>query len=383
MARWLISQGHMVTVVTKSDPTSEASSDKLKIITIPDNSLEDRLQRSGIKNWAKSVTGLWARNLFSLIFRWPDSQKNWAKSIVEFMSRNRRTDNFDIIYVSTPPFSSLLAASCLSKLYRIPWVGEFRDLWSENHNYSLPKWRKIIDKYFEFKWLKTAAALVTVSEGLSVNLSLHRKPVITIRNGFDQELLLLETEKRPNNSPLRLVYTGTIYYDQYAWQDLLLGLQGFILNGGDFELILAGSNHEIFLREAARLGLRERVFSRGLIGQDASFSLQKSADLLVFFPWNGSQGIYTSKIFEYLAAQKKIMIMGQSTDISEFLIEIGHGELIRNSNEVGKYLIQVGSLKKNDPKTLSIQNENIVEFSREKQFKKLEKELANLINRPH
>jgi len=380
LADWLLSRGHDVTVVTKMSPPSHLQKTKLFFLVTPDHSFEKKLDEFGVKALIKGLGLSRIINLFSLIFRWPDGQVSWARKVIEKNLVATNFQQYDLIYVSAPPFSSFKIAKELSKAYNIPWVAEFRDLWSENHNYQLPRWRKKIDKYFEKKVLKNASALVTVSQDLAKKLEGFNKPIITIQNGFDLDLLTIKPEIRKKSKVIRLVYTGTIYYQKYSWRELLKGLKKFCISGGFFELILAGSSHEIFLKEAKRLKLDKYVISRGYLKQEESFALQKSADLLIFFPWQGSKGIVTSKLFEYFATRNKIMVVGQRTDISQFIINRGQGHLVSNDNDILLFLKNILLKKDNFQSEIKVDRKCLLKFSRENQFKILEKSLIKLIN---
>ena len=83
----------------------------------------------------------------------------------------------DIIYSSANPFTSLLVAKRLSQKYSIPFVAEFRDLWSDNPYIELPWWRQKIDLKLESSVLNSTKACVTVSEPLKQKLAEKFSPV--------------------------------------------------------------------------------------------------------------------------------------------------------------------------------------------------------------
>ena len=69
----------------------------------------------------------------------------------------------------------------------MPWVGDLRDLWVDNHAYPYPAWRKRIERRLESAVLRTASALVTVSAPLGETLHRFGVPVAIVLNGYDAQ----------------------------------------------------------------------------------------------------------------------------------------------------------------------------------------------------
>lgn len=129
------------------------------------------------------------------IISYPDPMKSWYKPALENALRYiSKEDVAAIISTSFPPTAHLIASE-ISKRKSIPWIADFRDLWTQNHYYSYSPARKLIERNLEIKTIQNADAIVTVSQSLAIELSkLHRnKKVITIENGFDID------EENPGN----------------------------------------------------------------------------------------------------------------------------------------------------------------------------------------
>jgi hypothetical protein len=93
----------------------------------------------------------------------------------------------------------------------VPWVGELRDLWTDNHYYTFPTWRRVLETWIERRTLRTAAGLVTVSEPLAQMLRLrYDMPVCVVLNGFDPADYPPVQRLQPDRF-LRIVYTGNVY----------------------------------------------------------------------------------------------------------------------------------------------------------------------------
>lgn len=69
----------------------------------------------------------------------------------------------------------------LGKRFRVPWVAELRDLWTDAPYYDFPAWRKILDRILERRLLRQAAQLVTVTPTWGQALeSSYDKPVSVV-----------------------------------------------------------------------------------------------------------------------------------------------------------------------------------------------------------
>jgi glycosyltransferase involved in cell wall biosynthesis len=149
----------------------------------------------------------------------PDDQVGW----VPFASRagiaRARRHRPDVIYSTAFPISSHLVAGAIHRATGIPWVAEFRDPWVDNVIAApMPRTYRNLQRRIE-RWIVTRAArTVLVTPGLNAMFA-ARYPsradrLRTIMNGYDSEELLsaADSQGRPTtvDSPLRLVYTGTL-----------------------------------------------------------------------------------------------------------------------------------------------------------------------------
>jgi len=255
-------------------------------------------------------------------------------------------EKIDIIFSSYGPSLSHFVASKLHKQTGIPWVAEFRDLWSLN-----PYFRKIqplhfFEKELEKKVLKNSDLLVTVSEPAAKQLeSLHSKEVATIHNGFDAEDY---TENVSLTGKFTITYTGNIYPGKRDPTPLLQAVavmkgEGRI-SANDFEVrFFGGDTLASLLHTIEEYHINEIVKIYGLIPFEESIRRQKESTVLLFLGWNdpSEKGAYTGKIFEYLGARRPILAVGLKGDVvDELLKETGAGVLVNEVNEIKTLLSQ-------------------------------------------
>lgn len=262
-------------------------------------------------------------SFYQSVVQFPDGMRNQFRDIQKQADDLLKKDDITAIISSSSPVSSHVVASRLKKKYCLPWVADLRDLWSQNHNYPYGPFRKWRDTRLEIATLSGADALVTVSEPLSVILK-HRYPkkrIATITNGFDPETRV----PMPLTKKFTITYTGQIYEGK---QDMGLFRQAYD------DLIRTGtiSSEDTELRIFGPQGT--------LIPKKEAILRQRESQVLLLLNWLDNQGIYTLKIFEYLASERPILsVGGTGSDVVEDLLKkTNAGVYARTESNVKEYL---------------------------------------------
>ncbi|MGM0601408.1 MAG: glycosyltransferase, partial [Candidatus Rifleibacteriota bacterium] len=165
-------------------------------------------------------------NLFNSFVAYPDHFRLWLPPAVKVVEKLIKKEKFDAVINSSPPVMTNLIAAKLKRKFGLPWIADFRDLWSQNPYYPYIKLRQHIDRKLEKRVLAKADALVTVSEPLAQQLrQLHNsKPVKTITNGFDpNEIIDADLEKK-----FTIIYAGKFYQGKRDPAKLFVALKELI-----------------------------------------------------------------------------------------------------------------------------------------------------------
>ena len=255
-------------------------------------------------------------------------------------------EKFDIIFSSYSPSMSHFVASKLHKQTGIPWVAEFRDLWSLNHYLRKIQPFHFFEKELEKRVMKGSDLLVTVSEPLARQLEvLHSKKVVTICNGFDEDDYL---DSVPLTTKFTITYTGNIYPGKQDPSPLFKAIAELEEEGkispNDFEVCFFGGGTLTSLLPAIRhYHLEGIVKICGLVPFKESIRKQKESTVLLFLGWNDplEKGVYTAKVFEYLGARRPILAIGLKGDVvDELLKETGAGVMISEAAGIKALLSQ-------------------------------------------
>lgn len=130
----------------------------------------------------------------------------------KYLQQNR----IDVIIASGGPFILFKFAMLLSKSHKVPWLADYRDLWTfypqHNKNVARENFEKIIHRYFEKKIVKSASTIITVTKPLvDILKKEHLKEVVLSMNGFfpfecNNNDVLFEKD-----NVFKIAYSGTIY----------------------------------------------------------------------------------------------------------------------------------------------------------------------------
>jgi len=279
---------------------------------------------------------------------YPDPQKGWRSFAVEAGNDFLQQETVDAIISTSSPVTSHIVAKELKDKFGIPWVADFRDLWTQNNYYPYSSLRKAIERRLELKTLHKADALVAVSEPAARQLHmLHKgKQLFAITNGFDPEEVNNMDEGLTDT--FTITYTGNLYPKRRSPEPLLVALQGLIYEGiidaKDIEVRFYGAEEGWIDREVERHGLRDIVKQLGIVPREIALDKQKESQVLLLIKWNDPKelGAYSAKIFEYLAAKRPILAIGGYDDVvSELLDETKAGSCGSTAEEVKDILEEV------------------------------------------
>jgi hypothetical protein len=280
---------------------------------------------------------------YSEMVHYPDNGRNWKTSAIKAADKFLETEKVNAIISSSSPVTCHIIAKELKNKHSLPWVADLRDLWTQNHAYPYSILRRMIERRLELKTLKHADALVTTSLLWSEELKeLHKiSEVYSITNGFDPERL----NEQPINltSKFTITYTGQIYTGKQNPSKLLAALRDLIddsiIEQEDVEVRFYGPPDELLAGEIEKYRLSSIVQKYGVVPRQIAFRKQKESQLLLVFNWEGpsEKGVYTLKVFEYLASRRPILATGGfGNDVIEALLK---------ETRAGVYCRTVGDIK--------------------------------------
>jgi glycosyltransferase involved in cell wall biosynthesis len=284
---------------------------------------------------------------YQTLFAIPDAEWPWYRAAMRAARAQIEQHDFDVILSSSPVPTVHFVAARLKKQFRLPWVADLRDLWSQNHNYAFPEARRWLDRHLELRTLRSANLLTTVSGPWEKKLiSLHGDRVAIVRNGYLPMSDSLDSVQLPKR--FTISYTGTIYAGKQDPSLLLIALHNLIKSSNisaDKVAVNFYGRHDSTLHQlVAELGLQDVVTQKGIIPRGEIRRRQKESHLLLFLQWedSGEEGIFPLKLFEYLDSGRPVLATGGSAygEIADILDATRAGMIATTATQVEQALSQ-------------------------------------------
>jgi glycosyltransferase involved in cell wall biosynthesis len=251
----------------------------------------------------------------------------WAVRSYRACRRLIDDGRIDAIYSTYSPASNHLLAWWLRRTTRLPWVADFRDLWTDDYGYPYGPIRWRMDRALERAFIRSADAVVAVSDGQRDVLRRHDNRKLdkfhTITNGVDlADLAALD--RRTVRSRLHgpddrfvLTFTGWFLSDRVS-SGLIDGLASagaWIRSQGSILVLrVVGQIADGLRRRFSNVGIH--VETPGYLPHDEAIAHQAAADVLLLLMPDGPNGatLIPGKTFEYLASGRPILLVGPTQD---------------------------------------------------------------------
>jgi glycosyltransferase involved in cell wall biosynthesis len=393
----IITRNWDLSVTNSTTAAFQSSGDKVRIEKHDDyevhylpytSSLKDKafIKLDGTKFYFLYLILAFVSNLTNLIF-----VKRSAFSSFYYYTRSllEQEQDIDKMVVSASPYELFGIAYNLSKSNQISWIADYRDAWGTNEMQyadNLPKqiFRQF-SSYFEKKWLKTANSFVTVSDYYKNKISLYiKKEGRVLANGF-----LPENYK--STPPLFDIFTLTYVGSVYPLQPIEKVIDAFIkfLNTDSqqtkkIRFLFVGIANEANIKtriKRAILGYENYFEMTERLPKQQAIILQQKSHLLLSCAYGNLKGIPASKLYEYIALKKKVLVYPTDNDIIEStLTETRQGLICRDENDFIRNLSHYYTTYENNEfvSTEPADEEKMTAYTRENQTQILIAELDKL-----
>jgi len=247
-----------------------------------------------------------------------------SKFIWRFFSEiyiKEKLKNVDLIYVSSPPPSSIILGYKLKKFFNSKLVIELRDEW-------LSKNKRMDEKIFEI--LKKSEGIVYSYESLKEKFKLKG---IVAEHGHEEKFFYKEKE----NKNFIIFYTGTLKNSLNSFIKFVRTLK----NLKNVEIHYAG-----ILPENLPMDIKERIKFHGFLPYKNLKDFLKKADLfLISFDKIGEYTI-PSRFFEYLGYEIPILCIGPKGIYFEKILKERNKGFYIGLEEIENSLNIIENLKK-------------------------------------
>ena len=337
LAKYLDRRGHRVTVLTSLASGRGGVPGAARVVRTRDV-LASRL------NWRRShfeslqgreqATVAGSSPLESIVV--PDlALAGWLPFALPRALSLARVDRFDCVVTTSPPQSAHVVGLALRQA-GVPWVADLRDGWTFDP--PRPPWptraQDACDRWLERAVLGRADRIVAVTAPIADDLARRLgRQVDLITNGFDPDEVpgdVAGAEGLLSPDRHSLVYTGRAGVSGRTPRPLIEGLAELRRTSPEtaerLEVVFAGpatAEERDLLADERVAGL---VRSVGTLERPRTLALQRAADsLLVIAEGDSARSVATNKLYEYLAAGRPVLVLGEESEAAQTVRESGAG----------------------------------------------------------
>jgi glycosyltransferase involved in cell wall biosynthesis len=333
-SKYLPSFGWQAQVVT-ANPPAHATTDPSLSAEIPDPRQVHRTN-----SLALPLVLPWRVRDF--IRRWffiSDEQKLWKFSTYP-TARKIAAGSVQLIISSSAPYVTHEIGLKLKQSHPLPWIADFRDPWIGNSSNRFPtNWHSRKAAAIEKQVVEHADSVTVVSPQMR-NGFISRYPNLpaekfhVIPNGYDPADFSAASPIQKSEY-FTLTYAGTLYGARYPAIEALmtairLALQEGRVSARHIHIRLVGNLGRDIHPILASTGLTDMVTQTGYLTHQLAIAEICSADLnlLLIGIEPGSDGVFTGKIFEYLAAGKPILALAPPGAAADLITRSQAGSVV-------------------------------------------------------
>jgi len=325
------------------------------------------------------------------ILRYHIPQLDPTYSIYKAANRYLAANNVDLIIATGEPFILFTHAKKLSKKYNTPWIADYRDCWSNAPHVAnmagVEKW--LHETYFrkiEQKTVQNSSFITTAAPSYAEKLHQlhHPKKIHSILNGFFPTPIKKHPEKEEK---FTISYAGIFY----AHQKLETFLEGFNQLVKKYpkaacELRFYGLNFYPEMVERVKKAcqpeaLQRISFTNRIPYDDLQMRLRASHLLLLLSAKHANW--LNAKIFDYLQANRKILLVENDQGILEEIMDECQAGVTADTPEQVAAILEKHYQEWLETGEVAHQTVNYEKYSRENQTKLLAKLLDNVMDDHH
>lgn len=312
----------------------------------------------------------------------PDARKGWTKYAINASTKILNKEKFDWIITTGPPHSTHLAGYYLSKKFKIKWLADFRDPWSEiyflNETYRF-NFAKQRDLKLEKKVLNNADIITTVGPSMAKLLLKkinNSEKLKVLYNGYDHELLQSIENNKHKNIKFTITHLGLLGSTQ-RFDSFINALLCSKIDMSDIQICLAGKVDTKFLNSLNENKIN--VTHHNFLERKTALTQMKNSELLLLCPpmTGNTELIISTKTMEYLACSVPILGIGDTnSDASKLVAQQSFSGFFNpdNINQIADFLyLKYSNFKKNN---IEDNNFDATEYSRYN----VSKELLKILN---
>jgi len=279
----------------------------------------------------------------------------------------------DLVITTAAPFGIHRHGLRVANDLKIPWVADWRDLWTSHSIFPGLKFFWQYEAYLEKKYMLSSAMNVFVSEGQK-KIADALYPNIKsnfVYNGYDESSDFYSSliTQMKDSSVINVVYTGSVYIGKRDPSPLFKAINYLKINENVNVVVHFYGWYGDVKYLAEKYFVTDHVRIYGVVSKQEAIEKQKSADCLLLLENEDVAGVMTGKFFEYLTKNCPIIAIGISNkvELGNVLERTSRGIALGSDvNAIIDFFVNFQYQQKKYALNVNMVNE----FSRELQLKK-------------
>lgn len=279
-----------------------------------------------------------------------DIRKGYWRYAVAQALKLIEKEKISVVFSTCAPMRTNLLARRIVEATGLPWVADFQDQWTDNHNMKalcrMMNWRT---RQIEKKTIQKASFITTVTpawaEAIARRHGRSADSVRVIQNGYDEsdypkDVTLLRDK-------FTITFIGSIYGEKFM--DITPVLRGIALlrdrdglSPEKLQLRFYGSDKDRIMPHVRQAGVGDFVEINERVSMKESLLRQAESAACLVLSWNvpEEKGVLPMKAVEYLGASRPILaVPGNSGDaLDDFLRVTKAGVSCASAEEVARVL---------------------------------------------
>ncbi len=312
----------------------------------------------------------------------PDARKFWIKPSVKFLSNYLKNNEIDVVITTGPPHSMHIIGLVLKDKFKIKWISDFRDPWTEiDYFQQLPLTKKANKKHHQLEQevLEKSDMVIVVGETMKKKFLKHNHNIEVLTNGFDSYENSLTIELDSNFS---ITHVGSMNTDRnptILWEVLYEISSENIDFKNNLRIKFIGKIDDTVIQDIQVFNPKNILRIPYLDHKEVrKYQASSQVLLLSINQVPNAKGIITGKIFEYLQAKRPILGIGpEDGDAAAILKKTNAGNIVGFNNKIELKAAVLKLYKDFKEERLFVKSINIEQFHR----KNITRQLAQVIKK--
>lgn len=258
---------------------------------------------------------------------------SWAYDVAQYIEKNLPLDQFQVIYTTSWPYSAHLVGLYLKQKYGIPWVADYRDMWTNNPFYpcDVTKLGDRLSIATEELLLHSADCNITIAkENIPIYVNQFRvdaSKFAEITNGYDETDFSDICDRVWRAGKFTINYSGLLYSDHRSIAPVLRGIKELCeekkMDKTQILFRFVGISTDSNLELVQRYGMEDIFQYVDYVSHKEALLANLNSDLLLLLVGDGSQlkTVYTGKVFEYLRCGRPILAIAPKDGVVDQLLK--------------------------------------------------------------